>query len=241
RFVCMSDTHNLHDRVDVPPGDVFIHAGDFTMTGLPAEVENFNEFLGRLPHKEKIVIAGNHELTFDAESYPSRTWDRFGHPEAYDCEAVRRSLTNCTYLEDSEVTVRGYRIYGSPWQVVAPVPVPRQSPGRVRQKWSIIPPGVDILVTHGPPLGHGDQLTRSRQRTAGCVDLLRAVQTIRPLYHIFGHMHEGYGMTEDGIGTIYVNARYALSQCNRAQQFGEPRLFSTPKLTDLYRKTGMAT
>ena len=39
------------------------------------------------------------------------------------------------------------------------------------------------------------------------MDLLRAVQTIRPLYHVFGHMHEGYGMTEDGIGTVYVNAR----------------------------------
>ena len=48
RFVCMSDTHNHADYfADVlPPGDVFLHAGDFTYLGLPQEVEQFNAFLG---------------------------------------------------------------------------------------------------------------------------------------------------------------------------------------------------
>lgn len=33
RVVTMSDTHDLHFKVDfakLPPGDIFIHAGDFT-------------------------------------------------------------------------------------------------------------------------------------------------------------------------------------------------------------------
>lgn len=30
-----------------------------------SEVKEFNKFLGSLPHKHKIVIAGNHELSFD--------------------------------------------------------------------------------------------------------------------------------------------------------------------------------
>ena len=30
----------------MPEGDVFLHAGDFTMVGKPKEVERFNEFLG---------------------------------------------------------------------------------------------------------------------------------------------------------------------------------------------------
>ena len=29
------------------------------------EVKEFNTWLGTLPHKHKIVIAGNHELSFD--------------------------------------------------------------------------------------------------------------------------------------------------------------------------------
>jgi hypothetical protein len=30
-LVLMADTHELHREVEVPPGDVVIHAGDFTM------------------------------------------------------------------------------------------------------------------------------------------------------------------------------------------------------------------
>lgn len=48
RFVCMSDTHfnAAYFTNMLPPGDVFLHAGDFTYLGLPREVEQFNEFLG---------------------------------------------------------------------------------------------------------------------------------------------------------------------------------------------------
>ena len=49
RFVCMSDTHNHAASFsrDLPPGDVFLHAGDFTYRrGRPEDVEKFNTFLG---------------------------------------------------------------------------------------------------------------------------------------------------------------------------------------------------
>lgn len=49
----------------IPEGDILIHAGDFTRCGHLQEVRDFNNWLGSLPHKHKIVIAGNHELTFD--------------------------------------------------------------------------------------------------------------------------------------------------------------------------------
>jgi 3',5'-cyclic AMP phosphodiesterase CpdA len=31
----------------IPDGDIFIHAGDFTKCGLPSEVDEFNEWLGK--------------------------------------------------------------------------------------------------------------------------------------------------------------------------------------------------
>lgn len=48
RFVCMSDTHSLIRNLifDVPDGDVFIHAGDFTKCGQKEEVVQFNNWLG---------------------------------------------------------------------------------------------------------------------------------------------------------------------------------------------------
>lgn len=68
RIVCMSDTHS-HQKFQfkIPNGDIFIHAGDFTKTGALKEVIDFNEWIGKLPHKHKLVIAGNHELSFDKQ------------------------------------------------------------------------------------------------------------------------------------------------------------------------------
>lgn len=47
RFVCISDTHSRTDAIQMPYGDVFIHAGDFTELGLPSEVKKFNDWLGQ--------------------------------------------------------------------------------------------------------------------------------------------------------------------------------------------------
>lgn len=81
-------------------------------------------FPGTLPYDIKIVIAGNHELTFDQEFMADLIKQDFYYfpsasklkPENY--ENVQSLLTNCIYLQDSEVTVRGFRIYGSPWWVI---------------------------------------------------------------------------------------------------------------------------
>ena len=50
---------------------------------------------------------------------------------------------------------------------------------------------VDVVVTHGPPLGIMDY-TLSRER-AGCPSLFAAVARARPRLHCFGHIHEGWG------------------------------------------------
>jgi Icc-related predicted phosphoesterase len=39
----------------------------------------------------------------------------------------------------------------------------------------------------------------------GCEELLPAVKRIRPKLHVFGHIHEGYGV-ERRDGTTFVNA-----------------------------------
>ena len=71
--------------------------------------------------------------------------------------------------------------------------------------WVTIPidPKVDILVSHGPPLGHGDKC--SSGMFAGCADLLDWVEQYAPPFHIFGHVHEGYGVTTNG-RTTFINA-----------------------------------
>ena len=73
------------------------------------------------------------------------------------------------------------------------------------------PMGREILITHGPPVGHGDRCEPAGHR-AGCVDLLATVsKRVRPMYHVFGHIHEGYGATTDGT-TCFVNASTCTSR-----------------------------
>mmetsp|Transcript_53252 Transcript_53252/g.53677 ORF Transcript_53252/g.53677 Transcript_53252/m.53677 type:complete len:112 (-) Transcript_53252:185-520(-) len=70
---------------------------------------------------------------------------------------------------------------------------------------------VDVLITHGPPLGRFDVSNDHRLR---CCDLLQEVQNrIRPRLHIFGHVHESYGTSYDGT-TLYVNAANMNSKMN---------------------------
>lgn len=67
--ISLKNSTNLHStpyiKFDIPDGDIFIHAGDFTKCGRQVEVIDFNNWIGLLPHKHKLVIAGNHELSFD--------------------------------------------------------------------------------------------------------------------------------------------------------------------------------
>ena len=197
KFVCISDTHMMHDRVPIPDGDVLIHAGDFSMRGDLVEIAGFNAFLAGLPHKHKVVIAGNHDFLF--ERGPS---------------LARAALINGIYLQDSEVTIDGVRIYGSPWQPAFMDWAFNLERGpHIKEKWDLIPSGVQILVTHGPPFGYGDEVpqpTGAAERV-GCADLLQAVKRLQPAYHVFGHVHEGYGITKDE-HTTFINA----SMCDGA-------------------------
>ncbi len=124
RFVCISDTHNQASRIlpNIPDGDVLIHAGDFTNIGSLKEIKRFNDFLGKLPHRHKIVIAGNHEVTFDRQLMTEQNSHVFmsfatalEEVKQEDWKHIPSLLTNCTYLEDAEVNIMGFRIYGSPW------------------------------------------------------------------------------------------------------------------------------
>ena len=68
KIVCISDTHNLHRKTNIPNGDMLIHAGDFTNIGEKEIIIDFNNWLGNLPHKYKIIVAGNHDLFFENNS-----------------------------------------------------------------------------------------------------------------------------------------------------------------------------
>ena len=70
-------------------------------------------------------------------------------------------------------------------------------------KWKLVPPGIDVLITHGPPFGILDKFDGRR---IGCRNLRAEMKRIRPFLHIFGHVHESYGFYHDSqLGINYFN------------------------------------
>lgn len=174
--------------MEIPDGDLLIHAGDVSSRGGMNEIRDFNEWLGTLPHPHKVIISGNHDFGF--ERYPK------------EAEAL---ITNAKYLNDSGITIEGLKIWGSPIQPWFYDWAFNRKRGKdIRKHWDMIPTDTDILITHGPPFGILDNTERSEK--VGCADLMDIIQhRVRPRLHVFGHIHEAYGQqqVED---TLFVNA-----------------------------------
>jgi len=187
RLVLLSDTHRMHDKIVIPEGDVVVHAGDFCGHGTNKQARAFANFFRALPHRHKVVIAGNHDRCLELEPTLG--------PEIF---------AGCHYLIDSGVEIEGLRFWGSPWQPwFLDWAFNLQRGPALRAKWDLIPQNTDVLVTHGPP--HGILDRTSRGEDVGCEELRAAVERIRPRLHVFGHIHEGYGECEIA-GTKFVNA-----------------------------------
>ncbi len=203
RIVCLSDTHNCHEQILVPDGDILIHAGDATIRGTIDEIILFNEWFANLPHRHKIFVAGNHDWLFETNNSYARTL----------------LSDKIIYLQDSAVEIENLKIYGSPWQ-------PRffdwafnlMRGAELAEKWKLILNDTDVLITHGPPNGILDEVPRQYfVENTGCEELRKRVETIKPKLHIFGHIHCGYGQAEE-FGVKFVNA----SNCNESYQPTNP-------------------
>ena len=124
----ISDTHTKHDQIvtnksfrnskhqlDLPGGDILIHAGDFMSTGYhEAEAEEFFQWFDSIDNYDtKIFIAGNH--------------DRLMENDPTKMLGLLTEYKTIEYLQDEEVVLyydgpngdypeENVRIYGSPWQ-----------------------------------------------------------------------------------------------------------------------------
>ncbi|VDC02534.1 unnamed protein product [Peniophora sp. CBMAI 1063] len=201
RFVCISDTHE--HEFDVPIGDVLLHGGDLTHVGREEGCRSVLRWLSSLPHPHKIIIAGNHDLSFHDGWYQKnyRTW----HREMEDTQTIKSMFTdagakkaNITYLEDAscEVQVRpggkSWTVYGSPWQPEFWNWAFNYARGAEAEEIVSKFPKADILITHGPPHGVLDQVMAGLN--VGCEALAARLPELRPRLHLFGHIHEAHGL-----------------------------------------------
>ncbi|MCI8909721.1 MAG: metallophosphoesterase [Oscillibacter sp.] len=168
--------------------DLMLSCGD-----LSARYLSFLVTMARAP---LLYVHGNHDGYY--ETTP---------PEGCDC------------VEDRLVTIKGLRILGlggsaqysgGPHQYTE-----RQMQRRIRRLWFQLrrAGGVDIVLTHCPPQGYGDDEDYAHRGFACFLPLL---ERYKPSYLIHGHVHVTYGINRPRVlqygETTVINAyeRYIL-------------------------------
>lgn len=220
KLVAISDTHNHHERLVIPECDFLIHTGDMSGLGYLNQIKIFFEWFDKQPAKHKVLICGNHDFLFQKS------------PEVI--QELLKEFPGITYLQDSSVTLEGYKFYGSPWQPWYhnwAFNAPQGDQLFLIEKWEQIPDDTDILMTHGPPYGFLDQVAWPPGHRVGCRQLLHRMKEVKPLYHFFGHIHEQGGKAkiffhDDGSATQLVN----VSNSNHKHRVeNQPMVFQLPR------------
>jgi len=190
-----------HTKVRVPGGDVLIFCGDMCTTGTIGQAIKTSHFLNKLPHKHKIIVAGNHDFPF-AQMDPHVIVPR---GVSYLCDTSMR-----VRVPDTDILLK---IHGMPWTPEFynwAFMMPRNSE-QMSRRVDEIPDNVDILITHGPPYGILDEAPTYIKREPigmsheGCMLLRDRVLKIQPKLHVFGHIHNRYGSVTIN-DVLFVNA-----------------------------------
>ncbi len=168
--------------------DLIISCGD-----LNAKYLSFIVTMAKVP---VLYVHGNHDTAY------SRT-----PPEGCDC------------IDDDLIVYKGVRILGlggcrkyhdGPHQYTE-----KEMRKRIRKLWWKLwrHKGVDIVVTHAPPAGVGDDSDPAHR---GFEALLELIDKYHPKYLLHGHVHLNYGMDQTRVreyrGTKVINTyeRYDL-------------------------------
>ena len=143
RLILISDTHEKHEQfIHIPKCDILIHSGDILCQGRKnldsvslKKYQEFNEWIGKLDCKYKLVIGGNHDHYLD----------KIGLVES------RKIFTNCYYLCNELINLNGINFFASPFNIGNSRNSAFQSKyifDDLDKKTSNVK--IDFLITHGP-------------------------------------------------------------------------------------------
>lgn len=178
KILHISDTHNLHHTLNhLPDADIIIHSGDFTVMGSENEAIDFMNWFCDLPYRHKIFLTGNHDTCMlNAEVN--------GLPE------------NVHLLNNSNIVIDGIKICGISFFNIRDLSGEKVNPVKA------VPADSDIIITHQPPL---NILDFSDNIHYGSFLLRERIMQVRPSLHLFGHVHNNYGIIYKN-GIVFSNA-----------------------------------
>lgn len=199
KIIALSDLHGdlpFIDPVEAASADLLVIAGDIcpdyagnrnhkAAQQLDWMQTVFAKWFHAIPCEHKYVTWGNHDWL------NGKPWAWVKHNE--------------------QVTVGDKKIWFSPW-------VPRlkdwnwgAEEDELRNHYDRIPKDTDIIVSHCPPFGSCDQISKNPplDDALGSYALLEAIRRVKPRVVFCGHIHGGYGTDvirqETGPDTLVLN------------------------------------
>lgn len=205
KFIATSDIHG--DLPNIPECDAVLICGDISPVLIQRDIKLmndwmisvFNHWVNKLPCDKVFLIGGNHDFWMERA-----TEDDWNQLSSY----VNKKLI---VLENEQYDYNGITIYGTPecrwisnaWAYMNEIE-------ELVDKYSRIPNGVDILMTHEAPIIGGMNVCYelSPIREFGSIALTDAIISSKPKYALCGHIHSGEHNPKNIAGTTYVNVSY---------------------------------
>jgi Icc-related predicted phosphoesterase len=182
----ISDTHGNHKKIYAGRGDILIHSGDAEIV-TDSDIDDFTLWMAAQKFKTKIFVPGNHD------SYIANNLEI--SKNIFQHRGIDLLINESVYINDIHFYGMPYTPKYGDWDFMC-------EPEEMKEKVRAIPYNVDILITHGPPKYILDTVSRG---FIGCNFLSDKLLSLDVKLHMFGHIHEGYGIKKMN-NTLFVNS-----------------------------------
>ena len=207
----MSDTHMFHLQEPLDPVDLLIHCGDATnsknLIVNEMEFKEFYEWWVAYPATYKLFVPGNHDMYCETP--------KFNKFVKYHKDSNYKFVTN------GVVEIEGLRIFCNSYTPRFHDWAFNVDRDKMYKRYKLLGPGVDIVVSHGPPRYILDYVPRpsivddtSFMSSEGCLSFSRAIEKALPKHVFFGHIHGNNKFENNGTlirgGVCYHNCSQVL-------------------------------
>ena len=176
-----SDSHTYHDLLTIPKDiDLVICSGDISnprdVDQSEKECYTFLDWYEKLPIRNKIFCAGNHDIAIERKRVSKEYIQSRG----------------IIYLENESVKIGSINIWGSPYTPSFGVGWAfNRKRDKLHDLWSSIPDNTHIVISHGPPKGILDHSYSPEgvYERCGCEALRKKMLALEPELCLFGHIH----------------------------------------------------